>query len=105
GMDIEILNWVVRVSMPEKPTDPMVETSELQGVAIDRKQTIHCDLDGVPKEAALVERADLQPGNMLDGPALITEPQTTTLVSSDFSAHVDPAGNLVLTQKRAGAET
>ena len=48
------------------------------------------------KDAAVVPRKSLAPGDEVLGPALITEPQTTTLVSADFSARVDGIGNLVL---------
>jgi len=105
GMEVEILNWAVRVSTPRKPPEPMTLTSELRAVEVHRRQTFHCDCDGLLKEATLVDRAALQPGDMLAGPTLITEPQTTTLVSSDFSAHVDAAGNLVLIREKSGLET
>jgi N-methylhydantoinase A len=47
-------------------------------------------------DAAVFDRAALEPGDYLCGPALIVEPQTTTLVSADFTARVDGDGNLLL---------
>jgi N-methylhydantoinase A len=48
-----------------------------------------------------VDRAELAPGDRLQGPVLIAEPQTTTFVAADFTARVDARGNLVL--EREGA--
>jgi len=64
------------------------------------RRAIICDVDGTQKNAAVVPRASLEPGDRVPGPALITEPQTTTLVSADFSASVDGACNLVLVRDR-----
>jgi len=50
----------------------------------------------------VIDRASLASGDQVTGPALITEPQTTTLVSRDFTAQVDAGGNLVLTRNTLG---
>ena len=102
GMQIEILNWAVRVGTRDSAVPPVPETPALKAITPSDTRPITCDVDGTPKQAAFVARADLKPGDHLRGPALITEPQTTTLVSADFSAHVDAIGNLVLVQDQKG---
>ena len=57
-----------------------------------------CDISGIPRPITVFDRHDLAPGDQIEGPALITEPQTTTLVSADFTCMVDAAANLVLTR-------
>ena len=57
-------------------------------------------VSGKPIEAAIALREALNPGDHLDGPSLIVEPQTTTLVSADFGAQIDGNGNIWLTRKR-----
>ncbi|MDD9908192.1 MAG: hydantoinase/oxoprolinase family protein [Ahrensia sp.] len=104
GMEIEILNWGVRIATAKQVPPRPGKISTTRPVAFERSQAIHCDLEGRPRKAALVPRAELRPGDTLEGPALIVEPQTTTLVSADFRAHVDAMGNLVLTQKSKGAK-
>ncbi|MEM9139059.1 MAG: hydantoinase/oxoprolinase family protein [Pseudomonadota bacterium] len=97
GMVIEILNWAVSVSGPV----PEVVPARAAAPALPGDggaKTIRCDLSGRPIEAAIYARAALAPGSTVAGPALITEPQTTTLVSADFQAAVDGVGNLVLTR-------
>ncbi|KIC12737.1 methylhydantoinase [Leisingera sp. ANG-M1] len=98
GMKIEILNWAVRVATPDVAVTAVPETPELKNIWAESFRPITCDVDGTTKQAAFVPRDSLKHGDRVCGPALITEPQTTTLVSADFSAHVDAIGNLVLIQ-------
>ena len=104
GMEIEILNWAVQVSSGS--TVPLGAT----GHGIDHKRVIGracmmlCDVAGVRVEATMIERDQLQPGDCVEGPALITEPQTTTFVGTGFSASVDTLANLILT-KETGEST
>ena len=102
GMKIEILNWAVRVATPDAGVPKPAETPPLTTLVPDQSRPITCDVDGQTKPAGLVPRHSLSPGDRVCGPALITEPQTTTLVSADFSAHVDAIGNLVLMQDQKG---
>lgn len=102
GMEIEILNWAVRVATSDVPVSQVRDTPPLVMIHPSETHPIYCDMDGSLKQAALVARESLKPGHRIAGPALITEPQTTTLVGADFSAHVDANGNLVLIQDRKG---
>ncbi|KIC31262.1 hydantoinase/oxoprolinase family protein [Leisingera sp. ANG-S5] len=102
GMKIEILNWAVRVATPDAKVPPVPEAPKLRTVTPAAHRTIICDVDGREKQAAFVPRESLKPGDRICGPALITEPQTTTLVSADFSAHADASGNLVLIRDQKG---
>jgi N-methylhydantoinase A len=47
-------------------------------------------------EAAVYHRLDLLAGQHVDGPAVIEQADTTTLVPAGFRATVDPFGNLVI---------
>jgi N-methylhydantoinase A len=102
GMKIEILNWAVRVATPDAAVSSVPATPELRNITPTDHRPITCDVDGTAKQAAFVPRDSLSPGDRVRGPALISEPQTTTLVSADFSAHVDAIGNLVLIQDQKG---
>lgn len=98
NMKIEILNWSAKVStLPAKP-DPVASIDFEKQVNSSHKQAIVCDISGKSLEASIFHRETLKPGDTLTGPALITEPQTTTLVSRDFKACVDPAYNIILTR-------
>ncbi len=47
-------------------------------------------------DAAVYRRGDLLAGQHLDGPAVVEQADTTTLVPAGFRATVDPFGNLVI---------
>ncbi|SVE61032.1 uncharacterized protein METZ01_LOCUS513886, partial [marine metagenome] len=98
GMEIEILNWGLKATT--RPAELTADTTQLnlREVKPNASREIICDIDGTRKNAAFFYRDTLTPGDHIHGPALITEAQTSTLVSEDFSAHVDSMGNLVLVQ-------
>ncbi|MEM8801057.1 MAG: hydantoinase/oxoprolinase family protein [Pseudomonadota bacterium] len=100
GMTIEILNWGLSVSGPSPKLRSMNQTPNGKHIAASEYQPIICDITGETIDAAVVLRETIRPGDRLDGPALIVEPQTTTLVSADFSAQVDGNGNILLTRRR-----
>jgi N-methylhydantoinase A len=102
GMEIEILNWAIRVATQTEKIRPVVNTPAVNTITPSETRPIICDLDGTVKNAAFVARTSLKPGDRVCGPALVHEPQTTTLVSADFSAHLDAIGNLVLMQDQKG---
>jgi 5-oxoprolinase (ATP-hydrolysing) len=58
-------------------------------------------MDGRWRTAALVLRRDLQPGRVVDGPALIAEDYATTVVDPSWRAEVTARGDLLLTRVRA----
>ena len=102
GMTIEILNWAVRVSTVGKPEPRLVRAAAGRDLTPAASRSILCDVTGETVAAGLINRADLKPGDRLSGPVLIVEPQTTTLVSRDFTAEVDGDGNLLLLRKDPG---
>ncbi|MGR3616808.1 MAG: hypothetical protein ACU0BB_12285 [Paracoccaceae bacterium] len=102
GMVIEILNWAVYASTSARVTTENHPQPVDQEFANQKTVSITCDVAGGLRQAQVVDRAELRPGHIVQGPALISEPQTTTLVSADFCAQVDGLGNLVLTQNVQG---
>ena len=98
GMVIEILNWSTVVST-NSTTAPLVRSSDVaRAIQADKRRAITCDVSGKRVDAALIERGRLAPGDCIDGPALIVEPQTTTLVSVDFRVDTLSDGSLLLTR-------
>ncbi|MEQ8665613.1 MAG: hydantoinase/oxoprolinase family protein [Rhodospirillales bacterium] len=96
GMVVEILNWAVRVSTARVPPPPMAPAPEGRDAVPASRRRIVCDLTGEAIDASIYVREALEPGSRIAGPALIVEPQTTTLVSRDFVATVDAARNILL---------
>ena len=99
GMKIEILNWAVKVSSKAQSNSINTTSPSLCAAKPEKLRTIRCDVTNLDVQAAVIHRNQLHPGDKIAGPALIIEPQTTTLVSSDFEAITDANGNLLLTRK------
>jgi N-methylhydantoinase A len=61
------------------------------------RQTVH-DAGGAI-EASVYDRADLGAGDLLDGPAIVTQLDATTLVARGWHAEVHISGALLLRQR------
>ena len=99
GMTIEILNWSFRASGPEMARLDAAKAVDGPHASPETHRAITCDVTGQDIRAAVHPRTGLAAGARVEGPALIVEPQTTTLVSADFVATVDSALNLHLTRR------
>ncbi|MGO4396235.1 hydantoinase/oxoprolinase family protein [Variovorax sp. M-6] len=102
GNDVEFLNWTVvitaerRADAAAQHAPPSPQTFQ----AVAKGQRVLFD-SGLGREvpAQLYERADLLPGATFDGPALISEAQTTTVVPAGFRVTVDTHANLILSSE------
>jgi N-methylhydantoinase A len=100
GMEIEALTWSLALKGPEPARAPA------RGGMVRRRRTAQVAreaFDGpLGRRAAhgVFERAGLAPGDALDGPALIVEDQTTTVVSSRLAARIDGGGNIILERRK-----
>ena len=100
GVDIEILSWTLMVSEPVtqsltpaslEPSAPLKAIGEYS--VFDAETATRLD---VP----VYLREQLAANVYINGPALITEDQTTTVITSSFSASINSLGCIVLTKKR-----
>jgi len=98
-MEVEVLTWSVTVSTPPEVPQPLrgVDASEAPAAAASRKlfDPDRAEYFDVP----VYQRAELAPGMRVEGPAVIVEDQTTTVVSRHFDAWLDAAGHLDLWRK------
>ena len=53
-------------------------------------------VDGADRAANVYDRARLQAGNRITGPAIITEMDSTTLILPDHVGEVDQFGNIII---------
>lgn len=97
GMTIEILNWAISVASPTPPLSGKITAPQKIAAKASGTRAILCDVTGQWCDAQVYDRDQLVPNQTIPGPALITEPQTTTFVSADFSAALDPHGHIWLT--------
>ncbi len=93
--EIELLTIRVNVST-EKVAFPLPRLIEKP----DCNKLRYCKVYGEVEQAKLLARAELQPGELIEGPAIITEYSATTFVATGWSAVADEFGNLRL--RRSG---
>ena len=93
---VEIVNVriraVARTEKPSLPEDEIVGEDASQAMLGDHEMIF----SGQRFPAQLVARSRLAPGNRFEGPALVVEYSTTTVVPPDFRCRVDCWHNLIL---------
>jgi 5-oxoprolinase (ATP-hydrolysing) len=94
--EIEILTWTVTVATLRAPVAPVgVMPPVMQAEPVTRRPVLDPG-SGVVHDTPVYLRQRLQPGMVFDGPALVVEAQTTTVVPASFRAGVNAGGHLVL---------
>jgi len=92
----EIVN-LRAVAMGEAPALPAKQLEKGDGdpsAAKIRDHTLW--MDGREQQGAIYDRAKLRQGDIIPGPAVITEMDSTTLVESGCTASVDQVGNILI---------
>jgi N-methylhydantoinase A len=99
GLDVEVLSWTLTVSTAIPEVTPLEEpqASRTPPTPTGTAELVE-GASGRSVKARIFSRSDLAPGASLEGPALIVEDQTTTVVPTGFRAQVATAGYLVLTR-------
>ncbi len=102
--DIEILSWSTVVSAGDK-RQPARETHRRARRYIPKPRGYRKVFDGKQGKflnSPIYWRPDLRPGANIEGPAIITEEETSTVVTSSFSVTVSDDAYLFLRRKTQG---
>jgi N-methylhydantoinase A len=101
GIAVEALSWTLTITAATEHAG-LADAAEGAAAAAEpfAAQALFDPASGRPLEATVVLRDALAPGARIDGPALITEAQTTTVVAAGWRATVDAHGHLVLERTR-----
>ncbi len=92
----EIVN-LRAVAMGEAPALPANELAKGNGDPSAAKIRDHTMwMDGEERAGVIYDRAKLKQGDIIPGPAIITEMDSTTLVENGCTATVDPVGNIMI---------
>jgi N-methylhydantoinase A len=99
GVDVEVVSWVLSLSAP---ADTMTEVASPIVTPyfpdpVGRRPLF--DPAGETIDASLHRRGDLRPGARIFGPAIITEDETSTVVSPSFEAVVNAFGYIELRRR------
>ncbi len=101
-VDHELVNARATVSGP-RPEVAAVTLEETTGTPEGAPHQIYAD--GRTVEARLHERAALRAGDVVVGPAVITEMDSTTLVLPGHEALVHPSGSLLITPSETSTQS
>lgn len=85
---------VVAGDAPAEPRHALHEPRE-----VPRRDTVKVYAEGQWLDAALVVREDLQPGDVIPGPAIIAEKNATTVVEPGWEAQLTALDHLVLERR------
>lgn len=104
GIEIEALSWTLTISAPSPVTAEKVSDTPRRSTApaASQHQSLFDPVNAERIDVPVYFREQLSPGDQLSGPALITEDQTTTVVTSAYDAAIDARSYIVLTRKEGG---
>ena len=96
GVDVEILSWVLTVStgvpaVALQPSAPSTQTKAPSG-----SRGVMDAESGTVVQAGLFVRTQLSAGDRVEGPAIIVEPNTSTMVTSSFTATIAESGHIIM---------
>jgi N-methylhydantoinase A len=94
---IEAVTWRLEAVDETPPLDPMAPDA---GATVDaaRKGSREAYADGRFVEHEVYDRSTLPVDERIAGPAIVEEPESTTLIGPDATFHADEVGNLIVEQ-------
>jgi N-methylhydantoinase A len=92
GMDIEITVWSVNATTPPEKTEAVETTKGQDAARSNGVRQIFDAASGKYLEAGIILRNEMQSGQRADGPAAVTEDETTIIVPASRVAVRQPDG-------------
>jgi N-methylhydantoinase A len=83
--------------LPSVPLQPIRRERTSAGEPLKGYREVYFPAHPQPVPAAVYERAGLAPGTRLRGPAVVEEPESTTVVGVGCEFEIDEYGGLVIT--------
>ena len=103
NVDLEIMSWGVVVSTPVPDLKSIAGPRAARKAKKSGMRQMYWGQVRQILDVPFYERNTLVRGDRIDGPALIIEAQTTTLVGPEFDATIDAVGNIVMNRRRRSA--
>jgi 5-oxoprolinase (ATP-hydrolysing) len=76
----------------------VLATSSTRSLALTKLETVEAFMAGATQPVSVYLREALQPGDVIDGPAIIKEPNATTIVEPEWRLTVTQLNHLVLSR-------
>ena len=99
GPDVEIVSWSVRASSPLPPVQLIEQVEATHQAEAVGQRPVFDVAQGDFVNANIYQRENLKVGAQIDGPAMIAERETSTFITSLFSATVQPDGCLLVVKR------
>jgi N-methylhydantoinase A len=100
GMTIEIMNWGLTISSVPRKIIRLPAPVRRRKIEPRRYRRVCLGLNKKLADIPIYVRSELAPGEWLNGPALIVEGQTTTVVGPSFDAVIDEGANIRMSRRR-----
>ncbi|MFN0193665.1 MAG: hydantoinase/oxoprolinase family protein [Aestuariivirga sp.] len=100
NQEAEAITWSVTISSQAPRPKKAGKTSAAKPAAPRSKRRIYDAALGRIVQAPVYWRFDLKPGAALNGPAIIAEHETSTVVAANFRARINSLGYIVMEKTR-----
>ncbi|MFB9948367.1 hydantoinase/oxoprolinase family protein [Rhizobium puerariae] len=101
GLDVEIVSWSLRATSKVAPPRKIGKTGKGAVAAIRGNRQIFDVQEGRFQNASVVSRHDMKPGDWIAGPAVITERETSTIITASREVIMQADGCLLVRLKQA----
>ncbi|KQU82582.1 methylhydantoinase [Ensifer sp. Root142] len=101
GLDVEIVSWSLRATSKVIPPERIGKTAKGAAAEVRGTREIFDVQEGNFQSAAIVSRNDMKPGDWVAGPAVITERETSTIITASREVVMQSDGCLLVRAKQA----
>ena len=101
GLDVEIMNWTLRLAAARAPLPPCPPQPAERRAQPRQSRGVFSPTELAIEQVSVYYRGDLTSGSALRGPALVAEDETTIVVPTGWSARVDALETVVIEKDEA----
>ena len=101
GLDVEIVSWSLRATSKVIPPERIGQTAKGTAAEVRGTREIFDVQEGIFQKASIVSRNDMKPGDWVAGPAVITERETSTIITASREVVMQADGCLLVRAKQA----
>jgi N-methylhydantoinase A len=100
GLDVEIVSWSLRATSKVAPPDRIGKTAKSGSAKTTGVREIFDVQEGSFQKASIVARSDMKAGDWVSGPAVITERETSTIITASREVIMQADGCLLVRVKQ-----
>ncbi|MGO4624940.1 hydantoinase/oxoprolinase family protein [Ensifer sp. 2YAB10] len=101
GLDVEIVSWSLRATSKVTPPARISKVGKAGNARVRGTREIFDVQEGRFQQASVVSRSDMKPGDWVTGPAVITERETSTIITASREVIMQADGCLLVRVKQS----